>query len=189
MSKIFRISKVLWLKFVAVSFGWERYARMVGVTIGRNCRIYKTSFGSEPFLISIGDRVTVTSGVRFLTHDGSLCLLRDEKGRRYRYNRIEIGSDVFIGVNSIILPGVKIGSNSIVAAGSVVTKSVPPGSVVGGNPARWIMSFDVFQEKNHEKCVSDSNWKKSGLYESDVLSVLDESMKPDMKSPSEVSKN
>jgi len=132
----------------------EKFARLRGVTIGQGCRIYIRQWGSEPFLISIGDRVTVTSGVMFITHDGSSWLVRKPDGQRYyHYAPITVEDDVFIGIGSIILPGVTIGSRSVVAAGSVVTRSVPPGSVVAGNPARIIGSFDSFAEKVRSKYV------------------------------------
>src|SRR5690606_28341222 len=103
--------------------GSVAYARKKGVTMGNNCRIYIRSWGSEPFLVSIGDDVTVTSGVKFITHDGSTCLVKDEQGKRYqRFAPIQVGSHVFIGVNTIVMPGVKIGSNVVIGAGSVVTK-------------------------------------------------------------------
>lgn len=86
--------------------GSVAYARKKGVKVGENCRIYIKNWGSEPFLISIGDHVTVTSGVKFITHDGSTCLVKDEQGKRYqRFAPIQVGSHVFIGVNSIIMPG------------------------------------------------------------------------------------
>ena len=122
-------------------------ARFLGVSVGSDCRIYNRNFGSEPWLVRIGDRVTVTSGVEFITHDGSLWLMRDEQGRRYRFAPIEIGNDVFIGVNVIVLPGVRVGSRVVIAAGSVITKSVPNGVVVGGNPARIIMTFDEYRAR------------------------------------------
>ena len=64
-----------------------------------------------------------------------------------------IVDNVFIGLGAIIMPGVRIGSNSIVAAGSVVTKDVPPNSVVGGNPAKVISSFDALMEKRRAEAM------------------------------------
>jgi acetyltransferase-like isoleucine patch superfamily enzyme len=133
------------------------YARKKGVKIGENCRIYIKSWGSEPFLVSIGDNVTVTSGVKFITHDGSTCLVKDEQGKRYqRFAKIEVGSNVFIGVNTIVMPGVTIGSNVVIGAGSVVTKDIPDNSVAIGVPARVVTSFDDYQAKIKATCASDS---------------------------------
>ena len=107
-----------------------QYAREIGVEIGSNCRVYIRDFGSEPWLITIGNKVTITNGVRFINHDGSTWLISDEKGRRQLFRKIVIGNNVFIGMNAIIMPGVKIGDNVVVAAGSVVTKSIPSGYIV-----------------------------------------------------------
>jgi acetyltransferase-like isoleucine patch superfamily enzyme len=136
--------------------GGEKYARRIGVRVGTGCRIYTKHFGSEPFLISIGDRVTVTSGVQFITHDGSTWLIRDACGRRYKFSSIAVGDDVFIGVNTIILPGVQIGSRCVIGAGSVITKSIPSNSVAVGTPARVIGSFDAFEAKILGGCVSQA---------------------------------
>jgi hypothetical protein len=73
--------------------------------------------------------------------------MRDDKGRRQRYGRIDIGSDVFIGIASILMPGVTVGDRCVIGAGAVVTKSIPPGHVVAGNPARIICTFDDFITK------------------------------------------
>ena len=62
-------------------------ARRKGVKVGTNCRIYTTAFGSEPWLIEIGNKVTVTAGVRILTHDGSTWLFNDDIGRRFLYKK------------------------------------------------------------------------------------------------------
>lgn len=133
------------LKWLIIALrGKEAYARSRGVRIGQGCRILVHDFGSEPFLVTIGDRVTVATRVLFLTHDGSTWLMRDARGRRQRYGAITVGSDVFIGAGAILMPGVTVGDRCIIGAGSVVTKSVPPGSVVAGNPARWITGYDDF---------------------------------------------
>jgi tetrahydrodipicolinate N-succinyltransferase len=137
--------------------GPERWARRLGVSIGTGCRIYITQWGSEPFLISLGSRVTVTSGVKLLTHDGATWLVREAGFRYQRFGRICVGDDVFIGVNSIVMPGVTIGSRVIVGSGSVVTKDVPDGVVVAGNPARMVSTFDDYRAKVLRTCASDSD--------------------------------
>ena len=137
--------------------GSVAYARKKGVKVGENCRIYIKSWGSEPFLVSLGDHVTVTSGVKFITHDGSTCLVHDEQGKRYqRFAPIQVGSHVFIGVNTIVMPGVKIGSNVVIGAGSVVTKDIPDNSVAIGVPAKVVSSFEDYQTKIQASCASDS---------------------------------
>jgi len=158
--------------------GKPAYARHLGVKFGENCRIITTLWGTEPFLIKIGDNVTITDGVRFLTHDGSACLARDEKGRRYLYAPIEVGSNVFIGVNSIIMPGVKIEDNVIIAAGSVVTKSIKSGLVVGGVPAIILGQFNDTNKKMLRDYISDANLDKSLSYKERVLSVTTDNYKP-----------
>lgn len=147
--------KKLWLFLFARLRGGIWLARKLGVSVGEGCRIYTRHFGSEPFLIKIGNRVTVTSGVQFITHDGSTWLIRDSQGRRYKFASIEIGDDVFIGVNSIILPGVHIGSRCVIGAGSVVTRSIPENSVAVGTPAKIIGSFDDFEQKIKKSCISE----------------------------------
>lgn len=149
--------------------GGVEAARDRGVRVGEGCRIYITSFGSEPFLISIGDRVTVTSGVRLLTHDGSTWVVRDGRERYYRYGAIRIGNDVFIGTGAIVLPGVRIGSRVVVAAGAVVTRDVPDNSVVAGNPARVISEFSAFENKVRSECVRDSELRDAKDYEARCL--------------------
>jgi acetyltransferase-like isoleucine patch superfamily enzyme len=143
------------------------YARYIGVSVGKNCRLYIRSWGSEPFLITIGDRVTIASRTRILTHDGATCLIKNSNGKRYqKYARVNIGNDVFIGMNSIIMPGVTIGDRSIIAAGSVVTKNVSPGIVVGGNPAKTICSFEQYSKKvstnfvNNEELEHIQNYRQ-----------------------------
>lgn len=116
------------------------YLRKKGVEIGEKCEIYKTaSFGSEPYLIKIGNHVRVNSGVVFVTHDGGYWVLRDEKagfGAEFKeadkFGRIVIEDNVHIGTNAIIMPGVTIGENSVIACGAVVTHDVSPNSVWGG---------------------------------------------------------
>ena len=121
-----------------------------GLTIGKGCIIYGVpNFGTEPYLIKIGNNVEITSGVTFLTHDGSIAVVRRLFPREHlnKYGKIVIEDNCFIGTKAIILPNVTIGKNSIVGAGSVVTKDVPPSSVVAGNPARVICSIEEYAKK------------------------------------------
>lgn len=136
----------------------ECYARRQGVEIGFNCRLYIKSWGSEPYLIKIGNEVTIASGVRLLTHDGATCLVKNNLGQRYyKYGRIDIGNRVFIGMNAIIMPGITIGNNAIIGAGSIVTKDVPSNSVVGGNPAKKIISYSDYEDKIKESFTTINN--------------------------------
>ncbi len=153
------------------------YARHLGVKVGVGCRIFNFSFGSEPFLVEIGDRVTITSGVRMLTHDGATWLIRDEKGRRYHFANVKIGNDVFVGIDSIIMPGVQIGNNVIIAAGSVVTKSIPSNSIVAGNPAKIICTYREYKEKTLDTCIADTDMDYSQDYKDRVLQHVSKSVK------------
>jgi len=109
---------------------------------------------SEPYLISIGHRVTICSGVRFITHDGGTRVFR--RHARYadvlKYGRITIHDNCFIGVGAILMPGVTIGPNAIVGCGAVVTRSVPANTVVGGVPARPLMSLEEYAENCLAEC-------------------------------------
>lgn len=134
------------LRLLRPLLGNKKYAKLLGVEIGENTRIYLKEWGSEPFLITVGCNCTITNGVRFLTHDGATSLVRQDGVRFQRYGRIEIGDNVFVGIDSIILPGVRIASNSVVAAGSVVTKDVEEGTIVGGNPAKVIKKFQEYRD-------------------------------------------
>jgi len=110
-------------------------------------------FGSEPWLISLGDNVYVTAGVRFITHDGGTLILRKEVSDLEWTAPIFVGDDVYLGVNSLILPGVSIGNRCIVAAGAVVSNDVADNTVVGGVPARVITSVDHYLEKMKTKSL------------------------------------
>jgi len=145
----------------------RRYLIRRGTRIGKNCSIMTLNFGSEPWLIEIGDHVTITSEVRLVTHDASSRLFRDHlpSSSPYgnRFGRIIIQDNCFIGVASVILPDVVIGPNGIVGAGSVVTKDVPPNTVVAGNPARYICTLDEYIEKYKQKMISISASDRDSL--------------------------
>ena len=128
-------------------------ARLAGVRVGRNCRIYDCSFGSEPFLVTLGDHVTVTAGVQFVTHDGGVWVFREEFPDVDVFAPIHVGNNVFIGLNSILLPGARIGDNCVIGAGSVVRGEIPPNSVAAGVPAKVIKSLETYRAKVLEGAV------------------------------------
>ncbi len=175
-----RIKRILYLikeAYLRLTKTQMNYAISKGVQVGSSCRIYTTKFGTEPWLISIGNKVTITSGVFFLTHDGSTWLMNDEKGRRYLYKKIIIKDNVFIGVNSIIMPGVIIEDNVIIAAGSVVTKSIPSGVIVGGNPAKIIGDYSNYKKQVLEAYPSDQDMDVSLNYKNRILNILNDNPK------------
>ena len=108
---------------------------------------------ADPKFIRIHKNVVVAADVTFVNHDVIYILMRNMNKHTVaqHVDCIEVMDNVFIGLGAIIMPGVKIGENSVIAAGSVVTKDVPPGSVVGGNPARVIGSFDKLYEKRMQQ--------------------------------------
>lgn len=131
--------------------------RKSGVIIGNGCTINKdANFGTEPYLITIGDNVRITTGVKMITHDGGLYVPRnlgliDE--RADKVGRITIGNNVNIGWNALVMPGVTIGDNCVIGAGAVVIKDVPNNSVVAGVPAKVIESIEEYAEKNKDKVL------------------------------------
>ena len=119
-----------------------------GLKLGKNVEIIETFFfdPSHCFLITIGDNTTICPNVRLIAHDAST-----KKFLGYtKIGKIEIEERCFIGDSVTILPNVKIGSNSIIGAGSVVTRTIPDNSVAAGNPAKVIDSTDNYLKKMAE---------------------------------------
>jgi acetyltransferase-like isoleucine patch superfamily enzyme len=133
------------------------YARTLGVRIGEDCRLIgfkRPVFGTEPYLIKIGNHVTVAAGVRFITHDGAVWVFRREHPGIDIFGPIIIGNNVFIGINAIILPGVTIGDNCVIAAGSVVTQDIPANHIAAGVPARPLKTLDEYWAANQHKTMN-----------------------------------
>jgi acetyltransferase-like isoleucine patch superfamily enzyme len=121
-------------------------ARKMGMQVGRDTRMYSLNVISEPYLVELGDNVIVSGNVTFVTNDGGVYLLRDAiPNVQGSYGRIKIGNNCFIGMGAIVLPNVQIGNNCVVAAGSVVHRSFGADSVIMGNPATTVLSFDMYR--------------------------------------------
>jgi acetyltransferase-like isoleucine patch superfamily enzyme len=127
-----------------------RYARRLGVTIGDQCRLLdhpRRIFGTEPYLVSLGHHVTITSGVRFVTHDGGVWVFREDDPEIDVFGPIRIGNNVFIGFDTLVLLNVTIGDNCVIGAGSLVTRSIPSNTVAAGCPARPLKSLEEYRKK------------------------------------------
>ena len=143
----------LYMKYLHL-YKTEKYAKKVGVHFGANFHAYGyVMYGSEPWAISIGDNVFITNNVTFITHDGGTLLFRKTVPDLEITKPITIGNNVFIGMNTTILPGVNIGNNVVIGAGSVVSKSIPDNSVYAGNPARFIKTTDDYFKKIKEQSL------------------------------------
>lgn len=124
-----------WIKHIIgcfIRYFFILFFKISGIKIGKSCMI---SLGAKLDLrrgsIIIGNNCTITHGCVILSHDAAAAKLNKKSEF---ITRIE--DNVFIGVNSVILPGITIGENSIIGAGSVVTKDIPPNCIAAGNPAK-----------------------------------------------------
>ncbi|XMB85736.1 DapH/DapD/GlmU-related protein [Mycoplasmatota bacterium WC44] len=152
------------------------------IKVGHNCRVLTSlrNFGSEPYLVEIGNNCIITPGVNFVTHDASvdIALRYNNKSRTVGnkkfevMSKIQINDNCFIGLNSIILPGVSIGPNSVVGAGSIVNKDVPEGVVVAGNPAKIICTIDEYVNKVESRMILINNDKNMKIRKKNILYKL-----------------
>lgn len=147
--RIVQIFRKLFL-FVYFKINPIECSRFMGVTIGENCRIYGNSpnmWGTEPFLISIGNNVFITDGCKFVNHDGGTLLLRSKTPSLELTAPIKIGNNVYLGIETIVMPGVTICDNVLVGARSIVTRDIENNSVVVGIPAKKIKTLDQYHDE------------------------------------------
>lgn len=127
-----------------------------GLTIGKGHRIYTKFTFSEPYLITIGDYVSIGENVQIIPHDGAVWTLRHLKKNPKidRFGKINIGSNVFVGNNAIILPDTIVGDNVVIGANSIVRGILKDNSVYAGVPVRRICSIEEYFLKHESRFLN-----------------------------------
>jgi maltose O-acetyltransferase len=125
----------------------------IDVSLGPDCRLDP----STAWMVTIGDDVVFGPGVEVLAHDACL-------RRRIGYTKIQhtfIGSHVFIGAKTTILPGVSIGDDVVVGAGSLVTRNIPANSLAYGHPAQVVMALDEFEVRERALLAAGPHYNEA----------------------------
>lgn len=128
------------------------YLRSHGAAIGDGTRLicHVSAFGTEPYMITVGENCLFSAGVSIFTHDGGVKVLSDMgyfgEERMDIIAPVKIGSNVYIGTGAYVMPGVNIGNNVVIGAASVVTRDIPDNSVAVGVPARVIRTIDSYYD-------------------------------------------
>lgn len=130
-----------------------------GLMVGENFQLERNSYidSSFPWLVEIGDNVTIAPDVMILSHDGSTKKIIGYS----KVGKVKINNNVFIGAKSIILPNTIIGDNTVVGAGSIVKGNIPSNVVVAGSPTKIIMTINDFKEKHSEKLENGIKYDES----------------------------
>lgn len=137
-----------------------------GLIMGGGTRLVgDVEFGTEPFLIELGESCLVTDGVKFITHNGGVQVSYIKNGacfdeiyaKKILVGKIKVGDNVFIGSNTLILYDTLVGDNVIIGAGSVVKGDFPSDVVISGVPARIICSIDDYRSKISNKVLAISD--------------------------------
>ena len=136
------------LKYV----NYNAYAKKLGVKMGKDCRLLgRPNFGTEPYLVSLGNHVSISAGTVFLTHEGAHWVLKGLNPAKYNstfgYGKIQVGNNVYIGYKVTLLRGITIGDNTIIGACSLVNKSLAGNGVYAGVPAKYICSLQQWEQK------------------------------------------
>lgn len=166
------------LKLIIIRDGWKKAnwlkKNKIFHHIGEHCYYAPNLLPAEPFLVSLHNNVVISAGVRIITHSVANAVFNyEEKTNKYitTFGKVEIHDNVYIGANVCINPGVTIGKNCIVAAGAVVTKNIPEGSVFGGVPAVKIGDYEVVKRKTLEKSKEFGGVTSGKLFVKDLLKI------------------
>lgn len=123
--------------------------------LGKNVRTTgPVNYGSEPYLVTIGDDTTISFDCAFVTHDAATRVIRNLDGQNPEtviYKPITVGRNCFIGCRTVVLPGVTVGDNVIIGASSIVNSNIPSNVVAAGAPCRIICTLDEYIEKHRDE--------------------------------------
>ena len=173
--------KTKYIKLKTLLFGSLTIAVEQGLHAEDGVTVMKgVDFGSEPYLITLKKRCRITQDVVFITHDGGTWAFRHhfpEYSSVIKYGRIEVGEETFIGARSIIMPGITIGRNCVIAAGSIVTKDIPDFSVAVGVPAKVICTTQEYAERCKEKMEKQFPAFDENEYLADKRTYLEKHLK------------
>ena len=157
----FLINFLVYFDSRSYMFYYNKLLRFVGLNLNGTPRFIAKSVKFDDFKrITLGDRVVVSMNVHFLTHDYSyttalIAINENPKTDIGIFRNIFVGNNVFIGMNSILLPGTTIGDNVIIGAGSVVRGNMPNNSIVTGNPATVIGDIRDYASKAKARANQD----------------------------------
>lgn len=143
------------------SKSYIKYLRKKGIKIGENVTFYEPNTNyidtQKPWMLEIGNNVEITRGVVIITHDYAWSVIKQTTGEIIgSRGKVSIGNNVFIGMNTIILQGVKVGNNVIIGANTVVNKDIPDNSVVAGNPVKVISDVNTYIKKRKQKYIDEA---------------------------------
>ena len=134
-----------------------QYLRSQGAKIGERTRLNcaTDSFGTEPYLITVGSNCLFANGISIITHNGGVAVLNNlnyfDGKKMDKMAPVTIGNNVYIGTGAMIMPGVTIGNNVVVGAHAMVTRDIPDNSVAVGMPAKCIKTIDEYYQSAKDK--------------------------------------
>ena len=153
-----KVSKVY---YKSSSARYIKFLRKQGIVIGNGC-IFRSPNAtridlSRPSLIEIGNNVDMNHNFQIMTHDWASGVFRHVFHNILPSSgKVKIGNNIYFGTNVVVLTGVTIGDNCVVAAGSIITKDIPANSVVAGIPAKVICSLEEYYEKRKQVCIEEA---------------------------------
>ena len=158
-------------KFISRIRGEQSIDKLIkrGLTIGKNCKLGSCIIDSSHcFHVFIGDNVTFGPRVHILAHDASTKVFLDYT----RVANVRIGSNVFIGAYSVILPGITIGDNVVIGAGSIVTHDIPDNTVAFGTPARVMKPLSDFLEARKTEITENNSFGEDYTFRNPCFSAM-----------------